>query len=84
MTRLLACTRRIADKICAENTPHTVYRVLTPGNAPPYNLAVFKPGQSVHMYLAGLQVGEAMFQAAVTAAVGTIIRQTSEARESIS
>ena len=43
------------------------------------NRVVFKPGQSVHVNLAGLQVGDVMFQAAVTAAVGTIIRQTSEA-----
>jgi hypothetical protein len=39
---------------------------------------VFQPGQNVRVNLAGMQVGSVTFQAAVTAAVGTIIRQTSE------
>jgi hypothetical protein len=39
---------------------------------------VFQPGQNVRVNLAGMQVGSVSFQAAVTAAVGTIIRQTSE------
>lgn len=42
------------------------------------NQAVFQPGQSVHVNLSGMQVGTVTFQAAVTAAVGTIVRQTSE------
>lgn len=39
---------------------------------------MFQPGQNVRVNLAGMQVGSVTFQAAVTAAVGTIIRQTSE------
>jgi len=39
---------------------------------------VFQPGQRVRVNLAGLQVGKVFFQAAVTDAVGTIVRQTSE------
>jgi hypothetical protein len=37
-----------------------------------------QPGQRVRVNLAGLQVGKVMFQAAVTDAVGSIVRQTSE------
>ncbi len=39
---------------------------------------VFVPGQSVRVNLAGLQVKDVLFHAAVTAAVGTIIKITSE------
>jgi hypothetical protein len=39
---------------------------------------MFQPGQSVRLNLAGMQAGGVMFQAAVTAAAGTIIRQTSQ------
>ena len=39
---------------------------------------MFQPGQNVHVNLSGMQVGSVTFQAAVTAAVGTIVRQTSE------
>jgi hypothetical protein len=39
---------------------------------------VFQPGQNVRLNLAGIQVKDVLFHAAVTAAVGTIIRQTSE------
>jgi hypothetical protein len=39
---------------------------------------MFQPGQSVRLNLAGMQTGGVMFQAAVTAAAGTIIRQTSQ------
>ena len=39
---------------------------------------MFQPGQRVRVNLAGLQVGKVFFQAAVTDAVGTIVRQTSE------
>jgi hypothetical protein len=42
------------------------------------NVRVFVPGQSVRVNLAGLQVKDVLFHAAVTAAVGTIIKQTSE------
>jgi tRNA U34 2-thiouridine synthase MnmA/TrmU len=42
------------------------------------NDVVFVPGQSVRVNLAGLQVKDVLFHAAVTAAVGTIIKLTSE------
>jgi hypothetical protein len=38
----------------------------------------FQPGQTVRVNLAGLQVQGVLFHAAVTDAVGQIIRQTSE------
>jgi hypothetical protein len=38
--------------------------------------AVFRPGQTVRVNLAGLRVGKVTFQAAVTDAVGNIVRQT--------
>lgn len=37
----------------------------------------FQPGQRVRCNLAGMQVGAVLFHAAVTDAVGTIVRQTS-------
>lgn len=37
----------------------------------------FQPGQRVRCNLAGMQVGEVLFHAAVTDAVGTIVKQTS-------
>lgn len=37
----------------------------------------FEPGQRVRCNLAGMQVGSVLFHAAVTDAVGTIIKQTS-------
>jgi len=39
---------------------------------------VFVPGQSVRVNLAGLQVGGVLFHAAVTSAIGTIVKQTKE------
>lgn len=39
---------------------------------------MFQPGQRVRVNLAGMQVGKVFFQAAVTDAVGTIVKQTSE------
>ena len=39
---------------------------------------MFQPGQRVRVNLAGMQVGKVMFQAAVTDAVGSIVRRTSE------
>ena len=39
---------------------------------------MFQPGQSVKVNLAGMQVQDVLFHAAVTDAVGTIIKQTSE------
>lgn len=36
------------------------------------------PGQSVRVNLAGMQVGGVLFHAAVTAAVGTIVKQTKQ------
>ena len=36
------------------------------------------PGQQVRVNLAGMQVGPVVFHAAVTDAVGTIVRQVSE------
>ena len=38
----------------------------------------FEPGQKVRINLAGIQVGEVLFHAAVTDAIGEVIRQTSE------
>ena len=38
----------------------------------------FQPGQLVRVNLAGIQVGSVLFHAAVNAAVGHIVRQTSE------
>ncbi len=39
---------------------------------------MFQPGQRVRVNLAGMQVGAVLFHAAVTDAVGTILKQTSE------
>ena len=39
---------------------------------------MFQPGQNVRLNLAGMEVQGVMFHAAVSAAAGTIIRQTSE------
>jgi hypothetical protein len=39
---------------------------------------VFQPGQNVRLNLAGMEVHGVMFHAAVSAAAGTIIRETSE------
>lgn len=39
---------------------------------------MFQSGQSVRVNLSGMQVGSIIFHAAVTDAVGTIVRQTSE------
>jgi hypothetical protein len=41
-------------------------------------MASFQPGQAVRVNLAGIQAGDVLFHAAVTAAVGHIVRQTSE------
>jgi hypothetical protein len=41
-------------------------------------MALLQPGQMVHVNLAGMQSGNVLFHAAVTAAVGHIVRQTSE------
>jgi hypothetical protein len=42
------------------------------------NVASFQPGQSVRVNLEGIQVGKVLFHAAVNAAVGNIVRKTSE------
>lgn len=42
------------------------------------NGGVFKPGQAVRVNLAGMQVQGVLFHAAVTDAVGNVVRQTSE------
>ena len=39
---------------------------------------MFQPGQNVRLNLAGMEVNGVMFHAAVSAALGTIIRQISE------
>jgi hypothetical protein len=39
---------------------------------------MFQPGQNVRLNLSGMQVGSVSFQAAVTAAAGTIVRQVSQ------
>lgn len=41
-------------------------------------MASLSPGQAVRVNLAGLQAGDVLFHAAVTAAVGHVMRQTSE------
>jgi hypothetical protein len=41
-------------------------------------MASLSAGQAVRVNLAGLQTGDVLFHAAVTAAVGHIVRQTSE------
>jgi hypothetical protein len=41
-------------------------------------MSAFQPGQSVRVNLAGMQVRDVLFHAAVTAAVGHVVRQTSE------
>jgi len=38
----------------------------------------FQPGQSVRVNLEGMQVGNVLFHAAVNAAVGHVLRQTSQ------
>lgn len=40
--------------------------------------ASFKPGQLVRVNLAGMQIEQVTFHAAVTDAVGNIVKQTSE------
>lgn len=42
------------------------------------NGLMFQPGQTVRVNLAGMQVQGVLFHAAVTDAVGNIVRQTSE------
>lgn len=39
---------------------------------------MFLPGQNVRLNLAGMEVNGVMFHAAVSAALGTIVRHTSE------
>jgi hypothetical protein len=41
-------------------------------------MASLQPGQAVRVNLAGMQAGAVLFHAAVTAAVGHIVRQTSD------
>jgi hypothetical protein len=41
-------------------------------------MASFQPGQPVRVNLEGVQVGSVLFHAAVNAAVGHIVRQTSQ------
>ena len=41
-------------------------------------MASFQPGQPVRVNLEGVQVGSVLFHAAVNAAVGNILRKTSE------
>lgn len=43
-----------------------------------YVMASLQPGQAVRVNLAGLQAGDVLFHAAVTAAVGHVVRKTSE------
>src|ERR1700716_1343366 len=42
------------------------------------DMASFQPGQPVRVNLEGVQVGSVLFHAAVNAAVGHIVRQTSQ------
>lgn len=39
---------------------------------------MLQPGQNVRVNLAGIQVGDVLFHAAVTDAVATVVKQTSE------
>ena len=48
------------------------------GESTPPMEAHFKPGQPVRVNLAGMQVEGVLFHAAVTDAVGNVIKQTSE------
>ena len=41
-------------------------------------MAAFQPGQPVRVNLEGIQVGSVLFHAAVNAAVGNIVRKTSQ------
>jgi hypothetical protein len=41
-------------------------------------VSAFQPGQSVRVNLEGMQVGNVLFHAAVNAAVGHVLRQTSQ------
>jgi hypothetical protein len=41
-------------------------------------MASLHPGQAVRVNLAGMQGGDVLFHAAVTATVGNVVRQTSE------
>jgi len=41
-------------------------------------MAILQPGQAVRVNLSGLQAGGVLFHAAVTAAVGNIVKRTSE------
>lgn len=41
-------------------------------------MPAFQPGQSVRVNLEGMQVGNVLFHAAVNAAVGHVLRQTSQ------
>ncbi len=45
---------------------------------PPQNGRMLQPGQLVRVNLAGMQVQGVLFHAAVTDAVGNIVKQTSE------
>ncbi|HKV27606.1 MAG TPA: hypothetical protein VJN90_04975 [Candidatus Acidoferrales bacterium] len=46
--------------------------------SPAENEFMFKEGQHVRVNMSGMQVGDVMFHAAVTDAVGNIVRQTSQ------
>ena len=41
-------------------------------------MASFQPGQSVRVNLEGIQIGSVLFHAAVNAAAGHIVRQTTD------
>jgi hypothetical protein len=62
-----ATTRRKLQFFCARTT-------IRSGEI----MASFQPGQGVRVNLEGLQVGSVLFHAAVNAAVGHVLRQTSQ------
>ncbi len=55
-----------------------VTAALDSADTPRDNEAMFQPGQLVRVNLAGIQVQGVLFHAAVTDAVGNIVKQTSE------
>lgn len=78
---MLPCTRNKNGKIDASlqlidaaNCPRARVAIFRDGAE---NEAMFREGQLVRVNLAGLQVQGVMFHAAVTDAVGNIVRETS-------
>jgi hypothetical protein len=62
----------------ALNTGEFTARAIAKIGSRPQNKIMFVPGQSVRVNLAGMQVKGVLFHDAVTAAVGTIVKQTQQ------